>query len=213
VETAFARFLSAIRSELPLDKTAVASLSRQADADRALLVEQRKRFEQELDRLGRLQRALILKTVEGVIPDEMAAQQLREFESSMRELRAKLAEPNASSVEPAIDKVVEFSRRFLNKVDEIWLCASLEVKQHIQRVLFPAGATLRVKGNARTAKGAGLTGLRDVSFAGSFRLVDLSEESAHRDVTDSAHESRSLSAQIELMKRLHREFGYMKDSI
>lgn len=43
--------------------------------------------------------------------------------------------------------------------------------------------------------------------------MDLSEESAHRDVTDSAHESLSLSAQIELMKRLNREFGYMKDLI
>lgn len=87
--------------------------------------------------------------------------------------RAKLAEPNASSAEPAIEKVVEFSRMFLNKVDEIWLRASFEVKQHIQRVLFPAGATLSDQGIARTAKGPALTGLRGVSFAGSFRLVDL----------------------------------------
>lgn len=207
VETAFARFLSAIRAELPLDEAAVASLYRQADADRALLVEQRKRFEQELDRLGRLQKALILKTVEGVIPDEMAAQQLREFESAMRELRTKLAEPNASNAEPAIEKVVEFSRMFLNKVDEIWLCASLEVKQHIQRVLFPAGATLSFKGNARTAKGPALTGLRDVSFAGSFRLVDQSKSSANALCIVEPPFMTDQSEALNLCRRVYDAFG------
>lgn len=204
VEDAFATMLGKLETQMLITEATIKSLREESDRDQALIEARRQNHRKELDRLVRLQKALLMKSVEGIIPDHLASEQMLEFETKLRDVRQRLSESESKAVEPPFDVVLKFSRNFLQQVRFSWLKATYEEKQRIQRALFPHGARLTEDCLRRTAKEPRFTGSEPFLFTQSSALVAQSDESANHGPKDS---DRKVGAEIELLRRIHREFG------
>lgn len=173
VERAFVRLLQQLKTWFALNDEVERTLRLAWEADRSLRLQGRERHQQELAKLLALQKSVVLKIAEGVIPDHLGSEQLDEFDGKIRDLRIKLASTKPDSVEPHFDVLIAFGKDFLQQAETRWLESRLDEKQKLQKVLFPSGATVVRKGSLRTAKNGQLTGLEVSLFSRASDLVDL----------------------------------------
>lgn len=187
-ERAFVRLLQQLKTWLELDDEAEKALRAAWEADRSHQVQYRERHQQELDKLSALQKAVVLKIAEGVIPDHLGSEQLAEFDDKIRDLRVKLATTISGTIEPQFDDLVAFGKGFVQQVEAQWLESKLDEKQKLQKVLFPAGATVIRNRPVRTAQRGQLTGSEVSLFS---RAPDLVDRTGIEPVTSSMPWKRS----------------------
>jgi hypothetical protein len=150
VEDAFVGELQGLNEALGLHDAGLQSLKSDWEASRADNSLARERLKTEETRIKALQRALVLKVVEGIVPDHLASEQIRDFEKRLSVIVAKLGPGADETGEPSIDAVLTFAKTFLSQVGSIWQGASIESKKRIQNTLFPGGFVLRLPSHPRT---------------------------------------------------------------
>ena len=155
----------------------------------------------ELAKLTQLQKAVVLKTAEGVLPDELAREQIDELRLKIAEKRSELAESEAGNED--IDRILDQGSQFLSQVEAFWSEGDVECKKHIQSFFCPSGATLlagtqsgTVENGSRTDKGATTCALMS-------RVVDPMHRSPNRKPRIQKVRTGEL---LDFFQKLHREF-------
>lgn len=134
------------------------------------------------DRIVRVQRSLVLKAAEGVVPDHLASQQIEEFEAQLREINLKLDDVDGKEVEPPFESLWQHGQAFLDQVHVRWQQGGLVERQAIQRLFFPHGATIASDFSLRTAKEPPSTDLKASSALVMYPLVAHGDKTANRSV-------------------------------
>jgi len=181
-----------LKKHYPLSKpirTLVIQAWKSEQAARSLL---RQKLEQEVKRLVDLQKALALKNAQGILPDDLAKEQIAELERKVIEKKILLADREEKSV--SIERVIEHCNAFLSRLGHYWAGSSLEIRKQVLRFFFPGGATVNADGLIRTAS--------DSPFAGLQRL-SLSYLSCQVRPADKSANHRALH---DLMEAVYREF-------
>lgn len=201
-EGAFLATLGATRTRYKLDPVLRNELLRTWDEDGLDRTKRAASLKVEIAKLTELQKAIVLKTAEGVLPDELAREQIHELSLKITEKRSELAE-----FESGIDDIhliLDQGSRFLNQVETFWREGDIERKKHIQAFFCPSGAILLDKNQSRTVENGPRTGLRPAACASLSRVVDPMHESPN-------HKPRKQKSRTwEILRffcELHRVFG------
>lgn len=170
------------------------------------LAEHQGRVDRQIASLKRLQQAIVLKTAQGVIPDELAKEQLAELQQNIVDQEQKRPQGDPAIIRP--EAVTDFFFRFVSRPGSTWQQTSLPEKKHLQRFYWPSGLTYLGNGHFRTRPDDPFTGLR------SALSRDLSQGAGKPNVTPNfvARKQHGLSdrgiiALGELCIKLYEEFG------
>ena len=159
----------------------------------------------KLKRTLRLQAALATKNAEGVLPDQVAREQIRVLQSEREDLelqRTKL-DPQATS-----QSVIEFAFSFLSTIEVRWRQAGYELKQRIQRFFFPNGWTIGSDNDFRTVQNGLRTGLALAPCASSSAMVDHEVKSPQKRASTARNLTMAdFLALTAALVELEREFG------
>ncbi len=109
-----------------------ATKERKANAEHA-----RKQAEREIEKLSDLQRAIVLKNASGVIPDDLAKQEIETLRYRLADLKGKMMRNENPSELSA--QAAEFAKRWLTEPGGFWLHADTEGKQKFQSLVLPTG--------------------------------------------------------------------------
>lgn len=115
----------------------------------------RERIGKQIGRVEEMRRTIAKKNVMGIIPDELAKEQLQELESELSDCQQK----RALLTTPAEDlkEIISFSTRFLNNLNEWWQAAGIQNRKRLQRFVFPEGLLVEKDGHLRTENNGRLT--------------------------------------------------------
>ncbi len=92
--------------------------------------------EKKIQKLLSLQSAIVMKNVEGIIPDDVAKAQLRDLGSQIENLAAA---GNAAQPEKSLADVLAFVEAFLRDLPQAWSSMPFENKKNLLRFMFPNG--------------------------------------------------------------------------
>jgi len=124
------------------------------EAERASIVGQ-------TDKAQQLRKAIATKNALGVIPDDLAREQLGELDEQLRalELRRNRSLPPVGELNQAL----EFAVQFLADLPAQWTAALITSQKRLQRFTFPSGLTYVADDRFRTARNRRLAGSRILS--------------------------------------------------
>lgn len=123
----------------------------------AELREQISKVEKKVASLKSLQQAIILKTAKGVIPDDLAKEQLAELQHKVVEHEASRPSESPDQIDGAA--ITDFFFRFLHRPGIAWQRSALEEKIRLQRFYWPSGLTYVPNSGFRTRQNDPFTGL------------------------------------------------------
>lgn len=121
----------------------VADLQQDVERDRGAA-------EIELAKVRDLRTAIARKTALGVIPDDLAKEQLAELDTEMRLLGERLNRQAPTLAE--INRALDFALGFLSNLGGYWFEGDTSARKRLQRFVFPLGIPFAQLGHNRTAK-------------------------------------------------------------
>lgn len=127
-------------------------------------------IEREIVKIRDVQKAIVRKNAEGVVPDEVAKEQIKELGLELGRKEVELDDLRTGS--DNINEVLDFAETYLVQIDGHWRTADLETKKHIQKFFYPSGATAVLRAG-RTAEMTSTTGPRGAVRAEVSALVGL----------------------------------------
>lgn len=172
-EHAHATFCKELRDLVPNPKH-TARLYRRvleaSDADERHANISRRRLESQIASNLLLCKSIARKNAFGVIPDDVAKEQIQELNVELAEL--KRMRDVVSQPTDNLQDVARFARNFFDDLDEKWREAGVANKKRLQRYVFPNGMTIAPDGQSRTAKSERLTGLEELLCPKMSHVVD-----------------------------------------
>jgi site-specific DNA recombinase len=118
------------------------------------------KVEQKIASIKKLQQAIVLKSAQGVIPDELAKDQLDELQQKIVEHEASRPATRPQDING--ETITDFFFRFLSRPGSAWQLSPLEEKKRLQRFYCPSGLTYHSNGGFRTRPKDPLSGLLTV---------------------------------------------------
>lgn len=205
VEVAFRCHLDGYRSYLGLESTSVSAMRDLVRQDMEETADKHERLKKEKVDLVALQKAMVVKVAQGVIPDKIAEEHFSEIAAKLERIDIKVEQLGATTDEHRLQQVLDHARKFLGQLGEYWQRSELAEKQRLQRFLFPAGISVSIR---RTPRKGLLTGSELPSVAKASRKARLTHRMANT-VTIDAGASRNPDARITIsfLSRLFKEFG------
>lgn len=111
-------------------------LFRQESAIREERTRKQNSIRKQIAKVVSLQESLVIKSVNGVVPDHLVKAQLNKFEERISELKAGLeSEDSPESTVP----LIAFASSFLRTLPERWESLTLQAKKDLLRILYPNG--------------------------------------------------------------------------
>lgn len=166
----------------------------------------RELLERQCQQLHELKRAIGRKVVSGVLPDDLAKEQIGETECQI--VSANLQLSKLSLPESGLAGAVDFAKDLLHDLDVRWRDSDVLNQKRLQRFAFPDGLTLTRKCKLRTAKSGRLTGLDVLSKA---RLSSIVHRGHKRPNPVACTKQRRLTEQLSqissFLKELHQKFS------
>lgn len=102
-----------------------------------LLVKQRQFQVEQLASLQAKQEIIIDKNAKGVIPDDLAKQQLEKTSEEIQRLQGEMSQLKPQ--EEYVEEIVQYGLVFLEHLSGIWKDAGIDAQQRFQKFLFPEG--------------------------------------------------------------------------
>jgi len=205
VEFAFRHHLDRYWSYLGLD---VSSLSKMRDLVRQDMeesAEKHDRLKREKADLVALQKAMVVKVAQGVIPDNIAEEHFSEIAAKLERIDTKLEQLSGTTDEHHFKQLLDHAQKFLRELGAFWEGSVLAEKQRLQRFLFPDGLTVSVR---RTPANRQLTGSGTPSCAKTSREARLARRIANTVSIDAGEcRNRDARSTVSLLTRLFNEFG------
>ncbi|MBA3724873.1 MAG: recombinase family protein [Armatimonadetes bacterium] len=161
-------------------------------------------LQKEIASLNELQKGIALKSAQGVIPDELAREQIGELGQQAGEKQIQLADIGTAGTN--IQRILDFAQAFLADLESYWQGSDLPTKKHIQAFFFPNGATINSDGQIRTDITPPLTG----SLAASRSQLSHVVGHTHRSLNRAAHKQHSkvdLMTLLNFFRQIHSEFA------
>ena len=124
----------------------------------------------DLARHQEMRRAIGRKNIQGVLPDDLALEHIRELDAKIAGCHERL--DRLSTPEADIQDALRFGERFFPCIDEFWNGASNAARKQLQRFVFPDGITVSQSGDFRTPKTHAITGLQTLAHAEKCQVVD-----------------------------------------
>ncbi len=183
LEEQFVATLSRLRRKIVFDERMVVRLKAQWDKDMAAETGRSVRVRRDINKLESLQRVLISKVAEGVVPDYLAKEQFSEIDSKLRNLKGDLAPVVRTDASFGI--LIGHGKSLFRQIDQLWLNSDLRIRQRLQRTLFPQGATIVKNSDCRTAKGDPTPGSDDPFRAQLSHLALPADKSANAKSFDA----------------------------
>lgn len=149
VEQAYADQLAQFSGRLDLTPELLEELANGWQTDRQNCAERITQAKHEIDRLSATQKALVLKSASGIIPDHLAKEQLAELSDKIRDKQAQIEGLKANDT--SFDRAINFATDFLSNLESYWWQGDISIQKHIQRFFSPNGATVDRSGQIRTA--------------------------------------------------------------
>lgn len=200
-DEAFLTTLRVARSKYALDSVLEEELIGAWGEDRHVRVKRIESLTAEIAKLSKLQKAIVIKTAEGVLPDELAREQLDELSRSAADKQAELAELDHEHGD--IRLVLDQGTKFLDEVETVWLESDIERRKHIQRFFCPSGATVFGDQQSGTAKNGPSAGLQEPTHSSMSHVVDPTHRSPNRK--PKGRKSRTWEM-LGFFRRLYGEF-------
>lgn len=170
VETAFRNELDTFKM-LPADKERLLeSIRRKVEDKNETLRASADRADGEIERIKQQQSTLAAKTVEGVIPDDVAKEQFGKLSRRLADAEAKRGQVVMS--DEVIEEIVRYGLDFLNGMGSWWLRESIENKKSLQSWLYASGVVYSRNGNIRTSDYPLLERIKQVTHGGVSSVVD-----------------------------------------
>lgn len=198
VEEQFLQRLRYVRSEFDLSEDMASDLRAFWEQDRSDYGKLADELAKERERVVSQQRNLAVKVADGVVPDHLAKQMFEEYESKLRSIEARLSKSNPDDREPHINFLINFGRRFLEQVDNLWQTADVGDKKRVQNFFFPMGSPVVRKGDPRTASEAPVTGEIGLLFDACVQLGGPQRQKCEHD---------QLAKRVEFFRDLYNTFG------
>lgn len=110
----------------------------------------RERLQVQIRSLEELRRSIVRKSVEGVIPDDLAREQLQETSAQLETTKLRLQSLTATPGD--MKEALDFAEGFFTELDERWHEAGISNQKRLQRFVFPEGLTVTRCGDIRTAE-------------------------------------------------------------
>lgn len=165
------------------------------------------RLRERVHALQDLRRTIARKVAIGVLPDDLAKEQLEESASELEQAQRQLA--RFGSGNDNMDRVMEFAETFFAEIDDRWRNGSIQPQKKLQRFVFPKGLTIDRDGNLRTAEKERNTGLDVLVRAELSSIVHRGDESSNpvRSTKQKREDSRTLAEISRIFKEVFYEFG------
>ena len=96
-----------------------------------------------------LRKAVAIKCAAGIIPDDVAREQLAESEVKIARLMCELG--SCAPVTISLDELLDVASKYLDGLGERWHGMTISGKRKLQQFLFPSGLTYLRSGGLRTA--------------------------------------------------------------
>ena len=157
VEAAFVDLLRLIKRRYTLTDGVRRDLLRRVQDEQAKDRQREEQLRREVASLIDVQKALALKSAQGIVPDAIAKEHFQELEQKIGQKKVELKECQAGDA--PWERILDFTGAFLPKLERRWLDGDLATKKHLQAFFFERGATV-LKSPKRTAFEAPPTGLR-----------------------------------------------------
>jgi len=141
--------------------------------DERSLERRRQRVVRQIESLSKLQKGIATKNALGVIPDDLAKEQIKEIEDELAELDLKQA--NLARPKDDLDEAILFAKGFLGNLADWWSAAGVVNQKRLQRFVFPNGLTVGRDGASRTAEKERLAGLSELLHARQSHVVGYSK--------------------------------------
>ncbi|MCW5939198.1 MAG: recombinase family protein [Fimbriimonadaceae bacterium] len=150
-----------------------------------------------------MRRAIGRKNTRGVLPDDLALEQIRELDAKIAACHERL--DRLSTPESDFQDALRFGEHFFSCLDQYWDGASNAAKKMLQRFAFPNGVTVERSGEIRTPESHSLTGLQLLSRDRECRVVD---PHRHTPKTSGTTDEDTLTeVGLSLLLDIHVRFG------
>jgi site-specific DNA recombinase len=139
VESDFSRELARFSPQLLALGQVEDALKRQWELRQADVEKRQEQAKKTIISLRELREAIIMKNAKGVVPDDLAQEQIESITRQIVE-EENSSEP-MSDRESDVEKLVAFAAQFLLGMGNFWSDASLQNKKRLQQFLYPNGLT------------------------------------------------------------------------
>ncbi|MFZ4507052.1 MAG: recombinase family protein [Fimbriimonas sp.] len=173
VEEAFAQELShyqPVHGVWAKLEARIKKLAEQRDEFAATRIEE---IETQRTELRTLQKMIALKVASGVIPDDLAKEQIQEIDAQIQALFER--QPSKVSG-PSILELLNFAREVFESLTDLWSRSSSDTKKHLLAQVFPEGFVYLKSGVVRTPENGFQERLKHLFSGDESRLVDLDDE-------------------------------------
>lgn len=127
-----------------------------------------------IEELKSLRDAIALKNASGVIPDDLAKEQIQRLTEDIAHTYQALPETNPLEREAA--SLVAFARRFLDDLHSSWITLSLKTKKDLLRFLYPEGILFHPDSGFQTPENSLTERITQVFSGSKLHLVDQGSE-------------------------------------
>jgi hypothetical protein len=204
VERQFVRLLQSLKAKLnDLPKTKL-ELQTQWRENAVYAQLHLKRLVGEKQAVEGLRKAIVLKNAQGIIPDELAREQLDELGRALAHKQREI--DDCSLVETPIERVLEFGLDFLSNLDSYWKDSEMALRKRLQFFLFPDGIVFDPDDDFRTPDSSPLTGLMQLLVGKVSQVVGPSHKSPNV-VRLNEQKPLTSSDSWTILRRIHEEFG------
>jgi site-specific DNA recombinase len=170
------------------------------------LADARARVDRKVASLKQLQRNLVLKVANGVIPDDLGRDQISEIQSRISDWEGQRPLDSPAVLQPAI--VIDFFLGFLSRPGDSWYQSHIEHQKHLQRFYWPSGLTYLGDGHFGTHEKDPFAGLQSGLLRQFSHFVGSPTETANsvawKKRVAHSDESRILA---ELGLKIYEEFA------
>lgn len=179
LEAAFRQFLRDFAIPGERMKHLEAQIRRHFHRQHGKKIKQLEAAARDLNRYRDLQKQLALKNAAGIIPDDLAQEQIADLRSKELDCQLTLRTPIQS-----IDGVISSAQEMLEHPDHYWTSLSDSNRLRFQRIIFPEGVTVSPKLRFGTKKMRLLKPAKMLAMPHLFGLEPLSERDLNQLIAD-----------------------------
>lgn len=203
VERSFQSLLSCVKTNYGLNREVREQVEAAWENEKATSTTRIGAIQREILKVKDLQKAIAIKNAEGVVPDDVAREQIQELGLKISTKQIQLDDLNTGYDD--VNEVLDFADSFLSSLSTYWRDSDLQTKKHVQKFFFPVGATTILE-PSRTAKMRAFAGSSALQFQRVSATVDCAVGTPHRG-TGKQQERSVLTDFTILLRRLYAEFG------
>lgn len=163
-------------------------------------------IDHQIAQIKKLQQAIVLKSAQGVIPDDLAKEQLAELGQKIIDSQAE--KPQSVPAASQVKDMTNFFLSFISRPGDAWRRATPSTQKRLQRFYWPSGLTYLGEGYFRTRKNDPFTGLK------SALLPYLSQEAGRpNDTSNLVSKNQQATTDVRVVRlgeicfNIYEEFG------